>query len=141
LFPLILMLLLAAGRTFCQDTTIALTGARIYPSPTGTPIEKGTVLIRNGKIIAVGSTDKVKIPTGTKVMDCSGMVLTSAFWNCHVHFIEPKWQDADKIPAAQFSQQMDDMLTGHGFAHVFDLAEFNIYHTLLIRNRIKQGEV
>jgi imidazolonepropionase-like amidohydrolase len=36
---------------------------------------------------------------------------------------------------------MEDMLTSHGFAHIFDLAEFNIYHTLLIRNRIKEGTV
>lgn len=142
---LLILCLLAGPVAFCQQDNnnrpLALVGARIYPSPTAATIERGTVLIRNGKITAVGSTDQIKVPANAKVIDCSGMVLTSAFWNCHVHFIEPKWQNADKIPAEQFNQQMDDMLTSHGFAHVFDLAEFNIYHTLLIRNRIRSGEV
>jgi imidazolonepropionase-like amidohydrolase len=141
----LILCLLSGPVAFCQQDnnthTLALVGARIYPSPTAAPIEKATVLIRNGKIAAVGSTDQVKVPADAKVIDCSGLVLTSAFWNCHVHFIEPKWQNADKIPSAQFSQQMDDMLTSHGFAHVFDLAEFNIYNILLMRTRIKSGEV
>ena len=141
----LILCLLSGPVAFCQQDNnthpLALVGARIYPSPAAAPIEKATVLIRNGKIVAVGSTDQVKVPADAKVIDCSGLVLTSAFWNCHVHFIEPKWQNADKIPSAQFNQQMDDMLTSHGFAHVFDLAEFNIYNILLMRTRIKSGEV
>jgi imidazolonepropionase-like amidohydrolase len=142
---LLILFLLAGPVAFCQQDnhnhTLALVGARIYPSPTAAPIEKGTVLVRNGKIIAVGSADKIAVPPGSQVIDCKGLVLTGAFWNCHVHFIEPKWENADKIPADQFNRQMEDMLTSHGFAHVFDLAEFNIYHTLLMRNRIKEGTV
>jgi imidazolonepropionase-like amidohydrolase len=142
---LLTLFLLAGPIAFCQQAnntrTLALVGALIYPSPTAAPIEKGTVLVRNGKIIAVGSADKIAVPPGSRVIDCKGLVLTGAFWNCHVHFIEPKWQNADKIPADQFDRQMADMLTSHGFAHVFDLAEFNIYNTLLMRNRIKEGTV
>ena len=69
------------------------------------------------------------------------MILTAAFWNCHVHFIEPKWNRADTIATERFNQQMADMLTSHGFAHVFDLAELDIQQTLRIRNRIKKGDV
>jgi imidazolonepropionase-like amidohydrolase len=36
---------------------------------------------------------------------------------------------------------MADMLTSHGFAHVFDLAELDLNQTLRIRNRIKKGDV
>ncbi len=36
---------------------------------------------------------------------------------------------------------MTDMLTSHGFAHVFDLAALDIRQTLRIRNRIKKGDV
>ncbi len=69
------------------------------------------------------------------------MVLTAAFWNCHVHFIEPKWNHADTIARGKFNQQIADMLTSHGFAHVFDLAALDIQQTLRIRNRIKKGDV
>ena len=126
----------------CQAAgDLALVGAKIYPSPTDPPIENGAVIIRDGKIIAVGSSDKMPIPGNARVIDCKGMVLTAAFWNSHVHFIEPKWAHADLIPAAQFNEQMTKMLTGHGFAHVFDIAELNIQNALWIRDRIKKGDV
>ncbi len=120
---------------------MALVGARIYPSPSASPIENGTVLIRNGKIISIGPSDKIVVPKSDRIISCKGMVLTAAFWNCHVHFIEPKWNRADTISADRFNQQMSDMLTSHGFAHVFDLAALDIQQTLRIRNRIKKGDV
>src|ERR1700735_705948 len=120
---------------------LALVGAKIYASPTPPPIADGTVLIRNGKIIAVGPRREIRVPTSDSVINCEGLTLTAAFWNCHVHFIEPKWQGADAMPAGQFDQQMEQMITSHGFAHVFDIAEFNIENVLLIRDRIKKGDV
>jgi imidazolonepropionase-like amidohydrolase len=120
---------------------LALIGAKIYPSPTAPPIEDGTVLIRNGKIIAVGPRREIKVSTSDSVINCEGLTLTAAFWNCHVHFIEPKWQGSDAMPAGQFNLQMEQMITSHGFAHVFDIAEFHIENVLLIRNRIKRGDV
>jgi imidazolonepropionase-like amidohydrolase len=120
---------------------LALVGAKIYASPTSPPIADGTVLIRDGKIIAVGTRRDIKVPPSDSVIDCKGLTLTAAFWNCHVHFIEPKWQGADGMPAGQFNQQMEQMITSHGFAHVYDIAEFNIENVLLIRNRIKKGDV
>ena len=135
---------LFTGSVFSQTSSwqdLALVGARIYPSPSATPIENGTVLIRNGKIISVGSSDRIIVPKSVRVISCKGLVLTAAFWNCHVHFIEQKWNGADTMAANRFDQQMADMLTSHGFAHVFDLAELDIQQTLRIRNRIKKGDV
>ena len=136
--------LLLAGQARGQRpgrSNIALVGARIYPSPVDSPIENGVVLIRNGKVAAVGPAGTITIPPSYAVIDCKDLSMTSAFWNCHVHFIEPKWQDADLMPAKQFNRQMEQMITSHGFAHVFDLAEFTIGNVLRIRNRIRRGDV
>lgn len=129
------------GQTAKEPADLALVGARIYPSPTAAPIENGTVLIRNGKIVSAGSSGKITVPKNFRIISCKGMILVSAFWNCHVHFIEPKWNRADTIAGNRFDQQMADMLTSHGFVHVFDLAELDIQQTLRIRNRIKTGDV
>jgi imidazolonepropionase-like amidohydrolase len=120
---------------------LALVGAKIYRSPDSPPIADGTVLIRDGKIFAVGTRKDIKVPPSDSVIDCKGLTLTAAFWNCHVHFIEPKWQGADGMPAGQFNRQMEQMITSHGFAHVYDIAEFSIENVLRIRNRIKKGDV
>lgn len=128
---------------FCQPApaTIALVGARIYPSPGAPVIEHGTVLIRNGKIVAVGSIAQVPVGKEVQVIDCKGKTLTAAFWNCHIHLIEPKWANADSLPAAQLTRQLQEMLTGYGFAHVFELATFHLENTLALRKRISTGEV
>jgi imidazolonepropionase-like amidohydrolase len=53
--------------------TIAITGGKVYPV-SGPPIENGTVLIRNGKIIAVGSN--VAVPADAEKVDASGKWVT-----------------------------------------------------------------
>jgi len=129
------------GQPTTTHSNLALVGARIYTSPTAAPIDDGTVLIHNGKIAAVGPRDVIKVPANWSVIDCKDLTLTAGFWNCHVHFIEPKWQDADIIPASQFNRQMEQMITSHGFVYVYDLAELTIGNVLRIRNRIKKGDV
>jgi imidazolonepropionase-like amidohydrolase len=129
------------GQRSTTRPNLALVGGKIYPSPTAAPITDGTILIRNGRIAAVGPREEVKIPANCPVIDCKDLIITAGFWNCHVHFIEPKWQDADLMPADQFNRQMEQMITSHGFVYVYDLAEFSIGNVLRIRNRIKKGDV
>lgn len=63
----ILAILLAAA---AQD--VALTGARLH-TVDGDPIDRGTVVIREGKILAVGAD--VEIPEGAEVIDVAGHVI------------------------------------------------------------------
>jgi imidazolonepropionase-like amidohydrolase len=80
--------------------SMALIGAKIYPSPTATAIDDGVVLIQEGRIVGVGERAAIMIPADAAKMDCAGLIMTSAFWNSHVHFTEPKWQSAETQPAA-----------------------------------------
>jgi imidazolonepropionase-like amidohydrolase len=43
---------------------LAITGGRVVPVA-DPPIERGTVLIKDGRIIAVGPADRVEIPAST----------------------------------------------------------------------------
>src|SRR5687768_4650370 len=54
----------------------ALTNARIVAAP-GKTIEKGTVLIRDGLIVEVGSV--VRIPAEARVWDLAGKTIYSGF--------------------------------------------------------------
>ena len=58
---------------------LAVVGAKIYPSPTATPIEAGTVVVHDGRIVAVGPQDRVKVPVGATVIDGGGKVVTAGF--------------------------------------------------------------
>lgn len=53
--------------------TVAITGATVHPVSSA-PIENATVLVRDGRIVAVGSD--VEIPAGAERVDASGTVVT-----------------------------------------------------------------
>jgi imidazolonepropionase-like amidohydrolase len=67
---------------FSQPKPIAFTGATIYPvsSP---PIQNGTLLIQNGKILAVGNS--IAIPSDATRIDASGKIITAGFVDTHSH--------------------------------------------------------
>ena len=58
--------------------TIAITGGRVFPV-SGPPIEGGTVIIRDGKITAVGSN--VPVPADAQRVDAAGKWVTPGFIN------------------------------------------------------------
>ena len=58
--------------------TIAITGARVHPV-SGPTIENGTVLIRDGLIVAVGAN--VAVPVDAQRIDATGKVVTPGLFN------------------------------------------------------------
>ena len=58
--------------------TIAITGGKVYPV-SGPPIEGGTVLMRDGKIVAVGKD--IAIPAGAERVDATGKWVTPGLVN------------------------------------------------------------
>jgi imidazolonepropionase-like amidohydrolase len=60
----------SAATTPPQSTTYAIKGGKVF-TLAGAPIENGTVIIRDGKITAVGKD--VAIPDGAQVIDASGL--------------------------------------------------------------------
>jgi len=132
------ILLCVAGRSAWGQ--LALVGGTIYVSPAENAIPNGTVLIREGKIAAVGPRNSVRIPPGIQTLDCSGLTITAGFWNSHVHFMERKWADAANIPAPELTGQLQDMLTRYGVTSVFDTGS-ELENTQRLRKRIESGEV
>jgi len=63
------MLLLSLGAGPARADTVALVGGLVHPV-SQPDIAKGTVLIRDGKLAAVGG--RIEIPPGAKVVDVSG---------------------------------------------------------------------
>jgi imidazolonepropionase-like amidohydrolase len=139
LYPFLILWIFSAGSR-ARASDLALVGARIYPSPTETAIENGSILIRDGHVIAVGTRAAVRIPSGTTVIDCKGLVVTAGFWNSHVHILLPGLLHAENLSSEQLTSQLQEMLTRRGFTTVFDIASV-LVNTNLIRHRIESGEV
>jgi imidazolonepropionase-like amidohydrolase len=119
---------------------LALVGGQIYPDPFSKPISDGVVLIENGKITTVREKGRVYVPPDFETIDCAGRAIVGGFWNSHVHFAEPKWQNAADVSAAQLTAQLQEMLTRYGFTSVVDTGSL-LSNTVAIRKRIASGEV
>ena len=65
-----------------QPGLIAITGGLVYPV-SSEPIDGGTVLIRDGKIEAVGAD--VSVPPGAEVIDATGMSVIPGIVESHSH--------------------------------------------------------
>jgi imidazolonepropionase-like amidohydrolase len=123
-----------------EGDVLALVGGKVYISPTDPPIPNATIIIRGGKIEAVGKADAVTIPERATQIDCKAAVITAGFQNSHVHFTEPKWAYAQDQSPTQLQQEIEDMLTRYGFTIVVDTGSF-LANTVAIRKRIDVGEV
>jgi len=130
----------AQDRTGAHKEGLALVGARIYTAPDAPAIAHGTVLIEAGKITAVGPQNVIHVPKQFRQLACEGKTITAGFWNSHVHFTEPKWQDAARTPAGQLSAQLQQMLTRYGFTSVVDTGS-NPADTAALRKRVDSGEI
>ena len=64
--------------TSAQAQTIAITGGTVYPV-SGPKIEKGTVVIRDGTIVAVGATMDRVVPVGGELAVRPMLTLTATF--------------------------------------------------------------
>ena len=71
-------LLLAGAPAFAGAETIAITGGDVHPVSSAA-IPGGTVLIRNGRIVAVGA--HIAIPAGARIIDARGKMVTPGFIN------------------------------------------------------------
>ena len=65
--------------------TTALTGARIIDGTGGPAIEGGTVLLRDGRIVAAGTAAAVAVPAGAVRVDLTGMTIVPGLVNAHGH--------------------------------------------------------
>lgn len=134
----LILVFLASGPSRASD--LALIRAKIYPSPTESPIENGSILIHDDHILAVGPGPSIKIPRGATVIDCKGLVVTAGFWNSHVHILTPGLLHVRESNAAELDQQLDIMFNRWGFTTVFDLSSV-LDNTLALRRRIENNEL
>jgi imidazolonepropionase-like amidohydrolase len=81
--------LAAASLGFAQSNPIAYTGAHIIPIA-GAEIPNGVLVVQNGKIVAVGASGAVDIPSGAQIVDASSKVIMAGIVDSHSHIGEPE---------------------------------------------------
>ena len=131
------LFLLCLGSTGgAQD--LAITHATVYSAPDAPARRDVTIVIRHGMIAGVG--EHLRIPKAIEAISCQGCVVLAGFWNAHVHFMEPRWNEAANQPADKLARQISEMLTHSGFTTVVDTGSDG-ENTIALRRRVDSGEV
>jgi imidazolonepropionase-like amidohydrolase len=81
--------------------SLAVLAVRVYISPDAPPLVDSTVLIESDKIVAIGRN--IPIPKNARILRSKGCSVCAGFWNTHINFVEPKWNDAASMPAARLT--------------------------------------
>jgi len=85
ILPLCLFTLMSCLPVFAQNGGETLIrNATVMTASHGT-IENGAILIRNGKIAAVGKASEVKASADARIIDATGMYVTPGFVDSHSH--------------------------------------------------------
>jgi imidazolonepropionase-like amidohydrolase len=63
----------------------AFVGARIFDGTGKAAIESGTLVVQDGKITAVGPSNKVKPPRGARILTVRGKTITPGLIDAHAH--------------------------------------------------------
>ena len=89
--PLLLLLLAAACSSPPEEapepsTATVYEGARVIVGDGSDPIENATVVVDEGRFVAVGAAGEVETPEGAAQVDLTGRTVIPALIDTHVHF-------------------------------------------------------
>lgn len=68
-----------------QSNAVAFEGARIITGDGSGAIEDGTIVVADGKFVAVGAAGQVTVPEGAQRIDVSGSTVIPAIVDAHTH--------------------------------------------------------
>jgi Tol biopolymer transport system component len=86
---------------------VALTNARIITMKGDEVIERGTIVIRDNRIVSAGPAESVKIPDGARIISLDGKTIVPGFMDLHDHGFGGSairnWPDVHRKGAAKLA--------------------------------------
>ena len=80
-----------AGANAADTGAFALTGGTLIDGTGAAPVHDGVIVVRRGRIAAVGPRARVRVPPGTPTVDVSGKYVLPGLWDMHAHYEQVEW--------------------------------------------------
>ena len=69
----------------------ALVGATVIDGTNRPPIPNATIVVRDGKIAAVGPAARTPVPSGVQTVEANGQFIIPGLWDMHAHVSQIDW--------------------------------------------------
>lgn len=127
--------------------TIVLRAAQIIDGTGAEPLRNGTVVITDDKIVAIGASGNIKIPSGARVVNLGDATLLPGFIDAHTHIIGRVLGDPEGQNAAVHDYESFGAILGVGNAQKTLMAGFTTirnvgapdFQDLALRKAINEG--
>ena len=130
------------------EQVTAIKAGHLVDVESGRVLDKQVVLVRGGKIEAVGSD--VKIPAGAKVTDLSNKTVLPGLIDCHTHLADGA-HDGNGDPMSQLKRTASQvvlesvpnarMTLESGFTTVRDVGVYRALNDVALRDAINKGYI
>jgi imidazolonepropionase-like amidohydrolase len=81
----LLLTLMLCGLAAAQSRVTVFTGGRVIDGTGKAAIERGAIVVRDGRVVEVGAADRVRVPPGAERIDTTGKTVVPGFINAHGH--------------------------------------------------------
>lgn len=82
---------ISKGISGSHAPTLAIVGGTLIDGTGAAPVPDATVIVHDGRIVAVGPRSKVKVPRKAHVVDAQGKTILPGLWDMHAHFEQVEW--------------------------------------------------
>ena len=107
-----------------SQTTTAFVGATLVDGTGAAPVPDSTVIVRDGRIAAVGPSSRITVPAGATVVDLRGKTLLPGFVNAHGHASEPSAaQGGPQVSARADVERQLGLYASYGITSAFSLGD------------------
>lgn len=132
--------------TALQSQVTAIKAGRLVDTESGTVLTNQIILIKDGKIDAVGAN--LSIPPNANVLDLSGMTVLPGLIDCHTHLTD-SYVDSDPLSELRKSAAIDAFASIPnakatllaGFTTVRDMGTYRALVDVALRDAINRGDV
>ena len=126
----------------------ALVGGTLIDGFSSTPIQNSVIIIKDDKIVKVGTVETLAIPAGAEIISTEGMSVMPGLWDMHVHLRINGHSDYGRWNSPDYLAILGDVVmpaSAHqlllaGVTSARDLGG-NLEESIRIRDRINNGEL
>ncbi|HMG33152.1 MAG TPA: hypothetical protein VKM94_04370 [Blastocatellia bacterium] len=83
--PIILLIIFSFSYVQAQTPGVAFINVNVVPMDRERILLKQTVIVKDGRILAIGPAEKIKLPKGTQRIDATGKYLMPGLADMHGH--------------------------------------------------------